>query len=81
MGLLSAVLLVSLFAIFSTSEAKPDKIDQTCTNRICTLDYRPICGSDGHTYPNMCLFNLTKRCDNPKLTIRCHGKCSQCGYY
>ncbi|XP_064122631.1 ovomucoid-like [Macrobrachium nipponense] len=78
MGLLLAVLLVTLFAIISTSEASPGAIDQICIDRACTTEYNPVCGSDGRTYGNKCSFSLAKRCDNPRLRIRCYGECHKC---
>ncbi|XP_064077172.1 ovomucoid-like [Macrobrachium nipponense] len=78
MGLLPAVLLVALFAIISTSQASPGSRPQDCANQMCTMEYVPICGSDGNTYGNRCEYRYAKRCKNRKLSIKCHGECSNC---
>ncbi|XP_066948333.1 protease inhibitor 2-like [Macrobrachium rosenbergii] len=78
MGLLSAVLIVTLFAIIGTSEAGPHNHKPGCGNTACIALYKPVCGSDGKTYSNSCFFDIAKRCSNPRLTVRCQGECSKC---
>ncbi|XP_066948326.1 turripeptide Pal9.2-like [Macrobrachium rosenbergii] len=79
MGLLSAVLIVTLFAIIGTSEAGPHNHEPACDNIACTDDYTPFCGTDGKTYSNACALDVERRCRNPNLKVRCQGECSECG--
>ena len=52
--------------------------EDPCELRICTLEFDPVCGSDGVTYGNLCQFNFAKRCDNPDLEIENRGVCGKC---
>lgn len=49
---------------------------ETQCPEICTLQYDPVCGTDGTTYSNSC-FLETVACNNPllNLTIAYRGKC------
>ncbi|KAI5637780.1 kazal-type serine protease inhibitor domain-containing protein [Phthorimaea operculella] len=38
--------------------------------------YSPICGSDGITYPNPCIFDCAQN-GNPSLEVREYGECSE----
>ncbi|XP_017782638.1 PREDICTED: ovomucoid-like [Nicrophorus vespilloides] len=41
---------------------------------VCTFDYRPVCGSDGRTYGNLCGLKCEQRTD-ATLTLAYHGEC------
>ncbi|XP_017771726.1 PREDICTED: serine protease inhibitor dipetalogastin-like [Nicrophorus vespilloides] len=41
----------------------------------CTTEYRPVCASNGVTYPNSCVFECAKRTDT-KLFIVDDGVCN-----
>ena len=40
----------------------------------CLTVLRPVCGSDGKTYPNLCELKGAKKCDST-LTLQHHGEC------
>ncbi|OWZ24126.1 hypothetical protein PHMEG_000882 [Phytophthora megakarya] len=49
--------------------------DGICTERVCTKEFQPLCGSDEVTYGNKCLFQNAKCC-NSTLTLAFEGECS-----
>ena len=45
-------------------------------NSICPQYYDPVCGSDGQTYNNECLMNVSRCSTNRAITVVSRGKCS-----
>lgn len=43
--------------------------------KLCTADYRPVCGTNGQTYSNMCGLHSATECDNPCITLKHEGPC------
>lgn len=41
---------------------------------VCTRDYRPVCGSNGETYPNKCMLNCAQA-TNRQITLKQSGPC------
>ena len=47
----------------------------------CKDTSRPVCGSDGQTYPNLCVLQRTAGCVEAKsdLVVASNGKCGDDG--
>ena len=44
-------------------------------NVLCTLEFNPICGTDGKTYSNPCLLNAKNQCDETAISKAYNGGC------
>lgn len=70
--LICSLFLVTVIIVVVTGA---DIREEPC---ICTLEYAPVCGTDGVTYPNRCTACCAKR-KNKKLEIAYNGECD-CGW-
>eukprot|EP01134_Creolimax_fragrantissima_P003042 CFRG3042T1 len=55
-----------------------DKVEHTvnCPS-VCALDYRPVCASDGNTYPNLCAMKRGACMKGIELSVISEGKCQE----
>lgn len=64
-----AIVLLLVLAVFSACFAVPRELEKRAALEpecICTLDYTPVCGSDGTTYANKC----SLECKNKKRVAK-----------
>ena len=66
-----------LILLLTVAEAKRNNKARNC-NKPCSKKLQPVCGSDGITYENLCLFNNAK-CEAAKngsvLAMKSRGSC------
>ena len=46
-----------------------------CPPTPCTLEFVPVCGSDGKTYPNSCVMRVTACEKSQNITLASQGDC------
>uniref|UniRef100_A0A098LXU3 Gsp_14 putative toxin n=1 Tax=Gemmula speciosa TaxID=439592 RepID=A0A098LXU3_GEMSP len=66
------IVCVFLTALLAVAFAGPE-----CPPGLCTMDYRPVCGSDGTTYSNACMLK-NAQCEDGSLTMVHQGECKDC---
>jgi len=63
--------------ITSTKGKCPESPSNGCEKQVrCSEEEKSVCGSDGKTYPNYCLW-YTENCANPKAKYT-NGSCTEC---
>ena len=45
-------------------------------SKVCTEEYRPVCGTDGKTYSNECKMEISACGKNDTITVSYNGECN-----
>ncbi|KAJ3103594.1 hypothetical protein HDU97_010014 [Phlyctochytrium planicorne] len=67
-GLKNGLIMKSAFA---------SPLPKGCSDKICIADFKPVCGSDGKTYSNICQLDVAKCKGARDLTIKSQGSCKK----
>ncbi|XP_036604532.1 ovomucoid-like [Trichosurus vulpecula] len=75
-------LMLTLIPIFYVESFPGEKVDCKGYKKLppgesqpCTLEFRPLCGSDGKTYPNKCIFCSAVKQSDDKIKLSHDGEC------
>ncbi|ETV75338.1 hypothetical protein H257_10200 [Aphanomyces astaci] len=68
------LLTVVLAFLIPASGQRPTIEECARAGGTCSREFNPICGSDGVTYSNPCLFRFAQ-CKKPSLTLHARGQC------